>query len=288
MRKLTVLSLILLASPLASSAPPTKSEAAAIPLTAGEIQREAWDTKQYPHLMGFLKSIDISKRVFPTDPRNAKFILAPTYFDPTIEMWSGFFKSCAEDHLTLLRAFGLLSREIKKRNVVVWGSGAAFEQAVAVNHIDLGLAIPAHNVGAAVWSPLPRSQDPDFELHMKVFYTEAFIHQFQDEVLPANLKVGYGDKQTYWYDGKQYTYPTVDADIVYGMKDGVGFRNIKGIGGQKRGFMGFMQKMLFFLPDAIHSMLINEKTGTMVTEAMINTNVKDFEKNPLYSVKIKE
>ena len=57
---------------------------------------------------------------------------------------------------------------------------------------------------------------------------------------------------------------------------------------QKRGFLGFMQKVLFFLPDAISSMTIDEKSGSMVTEAMVNTTVKEFETNRLYSVKIKE
>jgi hypothetical protein len=44
--------------------------------------------------------------------------------------------------------------------------------------------------------------------------------------------------------------------------------------------------VLFFLPDAVDSMTINEKKGAMITEAMINTTVEDFEKNPLYSIKI--
>lgn len=257
-------------------------------LTPAEIAREAQDAQRYPVFMGYLKTVDISPRLFPTDPHNAKFIPTSKYFDPSLEMWSGFFKAAAADHLTCLRAFGLLSREIKKRGYVVWGSGQAFEDAVKNTHVDLGLALPARNIGAAVWVPDPSNKDPEFQLHMTLFYTEPYVHQFPDEILPANLKIGYGEEAAYYYGGKAFHQHTVNTDLYYGDKEGVGFRNIKGIGGQKRGFLGFMQKVLFFLPDAISSMTIDEKSGSMVTEAMVNTTVKNFETNRLYSVKIKE
>jgi hypothetical protein len=201
-------------------------------------------------------------------------------------MWTSFFKAAAADKLTALRAFGLIARDIKKRGMIVWGPGATFEKAVVDNNVDLGLALPATHIGTAIWSPDPSNMDPEFQLHLKLFYTEPYIHQFPDHILPANLKIGYGPEMTYFMDGQEYTQHTVDTDIFYGPTKGIGFRNVKGIGGQKRGFLGFMQKVLFFLPDAVDSMTINEKKGAMITEAMINTTVDEFEKNPVYSIKI--
>ncbi len=255
-------------------------------LSASDIAREALDQKLYPNLMKFLASVDVSKGIYQRDPRNAAFISTPYVFTPTLAMWQGFFRAAAADHLTALRAFALLAREIKKEGVVVFGPGETFEKAVGDN-VDLGLALPAQNIGTAIWSPDPNNTDPEFQLHMKIFYTKPYIHRFPDYILPANLKIGYGPEQTYWMNGQEYTQHTVDTDIYDGPVHGVGFRNVQGIGGQKRGFMGFLQKVLFFLPDAVHSMTISEVNDEMITEALVNTVVKNFEKNPIYSIKMK-
>ncbi|MGZ3687667.1 MAG: hypothetical protein ACXVBW_05170, partial [Bdellovibrionota bacterium] len=191
-----------------------------------------------------------------------------------------------KDHLTCLRAFALLSREIKRNGVIVFGPGKDFEKAVSDNHVDLGLALPAHNIGTAIWAPDANNTDPEFQLHLKVFYTEPYIHRFPDNILPANLKIGFGKDETYYMDGQEYHQHTIEADIYDGPTKGVGFRNVKGVGGQKRGFLGFVQKVFFFLPDAVDSMTINEAKDSMITEAMVNTVVKNFEKDPLYSIKI--
>ncbi len=256
-------------------------------LSSEELTREKMDAKNYPYFMKFIKTIDVSNSIYPTDPKNQHWIQSTHYFKPTLQMWNGFLQAAAADHLTCLRAFAILAREVKKNGMVVFGPGSLFELAVQKNRIDTGLSIPAKNLGGAIWSPDPNNSDPEFMAHIKIFYTEPFLHQFPDQVLPANLKIGYGTPQTYWMDDLQYTQPSVDADIYYGQHLGVGFRNIKGIGGQKRGVLGFFQKILFFLPDAIDSMTIHEDQGVMVTEALMNTVVKNFETDPIYSVKIK-
>ena len=170
---------------------------------------------------------------------------------------------------------------------MVFGSSKIFEQAVKKNNIDLGLALPARNLGAAVWSPDPDHKDPEFLAHIKVFYTESYVHQFPDEILPANLKIGFAKPETYWLNGQQYNQAALDADIYYGSEHGIGFRNVKGVGGQKRGILGMFQKVFFFLPDAVNSMFIDEKKGEMITEALVNTVVEKFETNPIYSIKVK-
>lgn len=256
-------------------------------LSRAEVLREVSDEKTYPHFMAYLKGVSRMGNLRAVDPRNAGLIKSTHYFDPTPELWNGFFKAAAADHLTCLRAFVLLAREVKKNGIVVFGPGNLFEEAVKNNHVDLGLAIPAHNLGAAVWTPDPKKTDPEFLVHIKIFYTESFVHQFPDEVLPANMKVGFNQPENYWLGDKEYSQPSVEADLYYGPIQGVGFRNVKGIGGQKRGLLGFFQKVLFFLPDAIDSMTIHEDKGEMVTEALVNTSVKDFETKPIYAIKIK-
>jgi hypothetical protein len=289
----TVLGFVLLAcNAFAGEAPtPTASKPfSALPkllpavLDPAESTRESQDLAKYPTLMKYLGGLDLASRVTPSDPRNVKLIPTSHVYLPSMDDWKGFWKASSTDKLTCLRAFGMLARKIKKEGVVVFGPGSVFERSVAENKVDLGLALPAHNIGTAIWSPNPSNPDPEFEVHIRVFYTEAYTHQFPDDVLPANLKIGYGDPESYWLDGKEFKQPTIDADIYYG-PHGVGFKNVKGVGGQKRGFMGFLQKLAFFLPDAVSSMTINEHEDTLVTEAIINTTVEKFEKTPIYAIK---
>jgi len=283
--------LIALGSSVAAAETPAPVEFAKLPkllpaiIDAAESAREAEDTKRYPHLMGYLNSLDLASKVVPSDPRNAKLIPTSYVYLPTVRDWERFWDAASADHLTCLRAFGMLARKIKREGVVVFGPGSTFEKSVAARKVDLGLALPAHNIGTAVWYPNPKNPDPEFQVHIRVFYTEPYVHEFPDDILPANLKIGYGDPESYWLDGKEFKQPTIDADIYYGPKNGVGFRNVKGVGGQKRGFMGFLQKVMFFLPDAVSSMTINEKEDKLVTEAIVNTVVEKFENTPKYAIR---
>jgi hypothetical protein len=254
-------------------------------LTASEVAREVLDESSYPSFAQFLKSVRPEQGMRLVDPRNRHLIPTAQVFVPSPELWRAFFRAAAADRMTVLRAFALVAREIKKHGVVMFGPGRDFEQAVREEGIDLGLALPASNVALGIWSPDPKVKDPEFLLHLKVFYTEAYTHRFPDEILPANLKIGLGAPETYWLDGTAFRQPTVTADLYYGPKKGVGFRNVRGVGGQKRGFLGFMQKLFFFLPDAVDAMRINEDTGEMVTEAIVDTTVKDFERDPRYAIK---
>jgi hypothetical protein len=52
--------------------------------------------------------------------------------------------------------------------------------------------------------------------------------------------------------------------------------------------VGLLQKVFFFLPDAVHSMLIDEKRDVMVTEALVNTTVDQFETRRAYQILIRE
>lgn len=241
------------------------------------------DFERYPNMMRFIKSVP-SFRLEPRPAGNEHLIKAEHVHRPTQELWDGFFKAAVKDKLTNLRAFALIAREIKMRGVTVYGPGSVFENAVRDNGIDLGLSLPAKNIGFAVWEPDSAIQDPEFLLHLSVVYSERFIHQFPDEVLPANLKIGYGDEVDYYLDGQKRRGYLLTADIYYG-PSGIGFKNVHGVGGQKRGTAGFFQKLLFFLPDAVSSMLIHETTNTMVTESVFDTVVENFETRDVYQIR---
>lgn len=256
-------------------------------LTRNELLRVQEDEKTYPHFMEFVKRVHKMGSIRPMDKRNGHLSKASHFFEPNQELWDEFFKAAVADRLTCLRAFTLLAREVKKSGMVVFGPGKIFEDAVKNNKIDLGLAVPARNIGAAIWVPDPSVSDPEFLVHLKIFYTDSFIHQFPDEVLPANLKIGFNEPVKYWLNGESFSQPAVEADLYYGAKKGIGFRNVKGVGGQKRGLIGFFQKVLFFLPDAVDSMTIREDKGEMITEALVNTTVKEFETKPFYAIRTK-
>src|SRR5262249_18493845 len=98
--------------------------------------REAEDLQKYPQLMTYLNSLNLASQVVPSDPRNAKWVKTSHVYVPTMDDWKGFWLASAEDHVTCLRAFGLLSRKIRKEGVVVFGPGSTFEKSVADNHID--------------------------------------------------------------------------------------------------------------------------------------------------------
>jgi len=255
-------------------------------LSEQDIARREQDKKSFPHFMSFVDSIEIKKGIRPVDLRNKHLVKASHVFTPTPPMWNGFFQAAAKDKMTVLRAFSTLARELKGHGVVMMGPGKIFEQAVKVNGVDLGLAMPAKNVGFAIWHPDPGHKDPEFQAHLKVFYTKSYIHRFPDHILEANLKIGYGQEDSYWYQGQEYTQVTIDVDIFNGENNGIGFRNVKGVGGQKRGLLGFLQKVFFFLPDAVDAMVIQEKTGVMTTYAFVNNEVANFESTQKYSISV--
>jgi hypothetical protein len=246
---------------------------------------EKRDLERYPNMMRFIKTFPNPKiEALPAGNEHlTKSLKIMQVVKPT---WDEFFACAIKDRLTNLRAFALAAREFKSRGITVFGPGRYFEDSVRMNNIDLGLSLPATHIGLGIWEPDSSVKDPEFLLHLRVVYNERYIHKFPDEVLPANLKIGYGDETDYAVDGKKYHGYLLTSDLYMG-PNGVGFKNVKGVGGQKRGLLGFFQKVLFFLPDAVHSMVINEKENTLVTEALINTVVNEFETREIYRIRYK-
>ncbi|HRK01291.1 MAG TPA: hypothetical protein PLH57_01380 [Oligoflexia bacterium] len=246
-------------------------------------KEEQSDYLRFPNLIRFARSIS-TDTLIATPPGNQHLIAAKEVFQPSQTVWNDFFAAAVADKATNLRAFAIIAREVKRRGITLYGPGKDFERAVSDNKIDLGLSLPATKIGLGIWAPNPANTDPEYQLSLSVIYSERYIHQFPDEVLPANLKIGFGDQVEYEIDGQKQSGFILTADVFNG-PNGIGFKNVKGVGGQKRGLLGFFQKVFFFLPDAVHSMTINEKENTMITEALIDTVVKDFETREVYRIR---
>jgi len=241
------------------------------------------DKSRFPGFIKYLNAIQF-KPLKAIEKGNEKFSHAKLVYWGTRQDWDRFFQKAATENLTNLKAFALLSREVKKHKVTLYGPGKDFMDAVSGNNIDLGLSIPATNVAMAVWAPVNDPKQPGLVLHIKIIYWKPFKHRFRDEVLPATLKIGMGETVEFYLDGKRHKGQLIEADIYYG--EFTGFRRIKGVGGLKHGILGFFQKLLFFLPDAVSAMVIRPD-GVMVTEALMNTEVKNFENEAKYVIKFK-
>jgi len=257
-------------------------------LAAEELRRERLDGTVYPAFTEFLELLDIPSFATRTDSRNSAWIPSRHFLKPTRRLWKEFFQAAAADRLTAIRALALLGRELKSSGAVLMGGGTDYERAVEETGAELGLALPAKNIGAIFIVPDPAVQAPGFLAHLKVFYTQSYVHRFQDEILPADLKIAESEKAAYWIDGTERLEPSITADLFYGEETGVGFRNVKGIAGKRHGFMGFLQSILFFIPDSVGSMVIDERSGKLVTEAFMGTEVPDFEKDPRYAITVSQ
>src|SRR5271156_4521994 len=86
---------------------------------------DARDARRFPHTMSFLKGMRMEK-AGPVTYGNEHLIHAAQVSETSPGLWDQFFKSAAADHLTILRAFGLLAREFKNRGVSVFGPGTGF------------------------------------------------------------------------------------------------------------------------------------------------------------------
>jgi hypothetical protein len=85
-----------------------------------------------------------------------------------------------------------------------------------------------------------------------------------------------------WDDGAEIrTAYIVEGRIMYG-DAGVGYVDVSGIGGRKHGLLGVMQKVFFFLPDAIDGMVV--RGGDLHVNAIMNQRVEGFESALRYAV----
>jgi hypothetical protein len=207
---------------------------------------------------------------------------------PSVELTqddlNGFFDACASDGATILRAIGFVGRAVHQTGVTVFMDGRLIRNALTRRNLALGLAMPVDDLAFFAYVP-DAWVDPNYQCRFVAAYTRSYEHRFPKEVLDATLRIGTGKSATIANPWKRppttETVYLVEGAIVYG-DAGVGLVNITGVGGKKHGILGAVQRILFFLPDAIDSMII--RNGDLYVKALVSQRVRDFERLPQYAV----
>ncbi len=244
-----------------------------------------WDRTHYPAMTAHLKRC---LRDHPEDApipevyhdlvkRDRAFILGRREVE-------GFFDAAAEDGVTMLRGMAIVASEFGARDAVFTSSGRQVEEVIDAGY-DIGLALPAKHMVRYFYVPdAGLKSQAGFASRFYAIFDRQYEHEFREEVLDANLEVGTGREVPYIDEetGSIETGYLVEATIWNGPE--VGFKDVEGIGGTKRGgVVSWLQTILFFLPDAIDGMVIVE--GDLRVEALLNQTVPDFEKRDVYRVR---
>ncbi|MAE71180.1 MAG: hypothetical protein CME06_12030 [Gemmatimonadetes bacterium] len=227
--------------------------------------------------------LDVDERVAPLLGGNGILAARSTFDD-----LSDYFQACSEDSLTMLRSMGAIASLARDTNTLIYMDGRTVQRAMADLSLTPGLALPIENMRLFAYIPNPEraAADSSFQCDILAIFDTQYKHRFQKEVLDANLKIGTGELASvvdiFSEDPAEW-----EGYLVRGMisksEERVGFMEVSGIGGEKRGLMGFMQKVLFFLPDAIDAMTLDSK-GTMTTKALIDERIEGFEGMRKYQV----
>ena len=249
------------------------------------------DLKKYPNFVHFLIGmINRERHRLNVDERVAKFLGGNGRWAirASVEDLKNYFQACSDDGLTMLRTMGAAASLWRKANTLNYMDGRDVNRAMKELNLSSGLALPITNL--RLFAYIPNSEkaqrDEAYQCDILAVYDKEYKHRFQKEVLDANLKIGTGDTATFvdiFSDEQgEWTGYMIKGVMKYS-DEHVGFMEISGVGGEKRGFMGFLQKIFFFLPDAIDAMTL-DKNGDMTTIALINETVEGFERQRKYQV----
>ena len=164
-------------------------------------------------------------------------------------------------------------------------SGDPLNAAIESLHLDLGLALPLRELGAFAWLPQYDPEDPTRLMRLNMIYRKQYIHRFRKEILPVDLKMGYGETVRFIDNGIERDGYLTYMDF-YVSDNRIGFDNIKGLAGRRQGFLGLLQRIFFFLPDDVVGMYV--ENNELVAKALITMRVPNFETTPKYQMRIRE
>lgn len=207
---------------------------------------------------------------------------------PSLEMTQqdvdDFFRACAADRATILRAIGFVARVVHQTGITVYMDGRLVRNALVRQNLDIGLAMPVDHLVLFAYVP-DAWIEPDYQCRFIAAYGQSYEHRFPKEVLDATLRLGTGRSAVMVNPWKtppvSETVYVVEGRIIYGER-GIGLVGIRGVGGRKHGVLGTVQRVLFFLPDAIDAMVIRD--GDLHVKAIVSQRVRGFEQLPRYAV----
>lgn len=230
-----------------------------------------------PHLNRFLSDLDTREPV-----------VSPTALIPYLEDslaiqlsrhdMEVLLSAAADDSLTLLRATVLFAKWVKIRGTPVFVKGKAVEEAVQKGYA-LGLTFPVDHLAYICFVPNP-SMAEDFQAHIRTIYTKQYTYPFDKDIFNANVLIQ-GQEVTYEENDRRRIGYLVTTDVYNNIKRAL-YTNVQGILGQKRGMLGFFQKVFFFVPKTLNGLELTQ--GDLIINAFINQTIENFEYEPRYRV----
>ena len=244
------------------------------------------DPSAYPNVHKFFTSTDLDLfKGGPVPAANRWWCPADDYIAPPQEAIAAFLRAAASDELTAIRWLALMSKALHAEGLAMCASGDPFNAAITSLNLDLGLAPPLRELGAFAWLPQHDPDDPTRRMRLNLIYRTQYIHRFRKEIFPVALKMGYGETVRFIDHGVERDGYLTYMDF-YVSDDRIGFDNIRGLAGRRQGLLGLLQRILFFLPDDVAAMYI--ENNALVAKALITVRVSDFETIPKYRMRIRE
>ncbi|HIO21810.1 MAG TPA: hypothetical protein EYN18_05360 [Nitrospirales bacterium] len=244
------------------------------------------DVNRYPNVHQFFSAINLN--VFkegPVSEANRWWCPAEDYIAPPQGAIAVFLRAAVRDELTAIRWLALMSKVLHAEGLAMCTSGDVLNAAIESLNLDLGLALPLRELGAFAWLPQYDPEDPTRLMRLNLIYRKQYIHRFRKEILPVDLKIGYGETVRFIDHGIEQNGYLTYMDF-YVSEDRIGFDNIKGLAGRRQGFLGLLQRILFFLPDDVVGMYV--ENNALVAKALITMRVPNFETTPKYQMRIRD
>ena len=188
------------------------------------------------------------------------------------------FTAAERDSLTMLRVNVVLAQWIAERNVPVYASGEAVDEALAAG-FTLGLTFPLNHVAYLFFLPDPAQTD-DFLVHIRVLYDINYTFRFDQDILDADVIV-HGAETSFADDGGPRTGYLVTLEL-YDDLAWARYTNIEGLSERKRGVEGFLQWVFFFIPKTLDGLELQD--GHLQIKAFVDQTILDFERLARYQV----
>ena len=244
------------------------------------------DPRGYPHVHAFFQSIDLGAlQGVPVADGNRWWCPVNEYIVPPQEAIEAFFRAAVHDRLTTIRSFALMAAVLHAEGVALCAPGDLLNAAVTSLHLDLGLALPLRELGAVSWLPQYDREHPARIMRIHLIYRKQYIHRFRKEILPVDLTIGAGEAVRFIDDGLERDGYLIGMDF-HASDDRIGFDNIQGLAGRRQGVLGLVQRILFFLPDDIASLYVED--DVLVASALMTMRVPKFETTAKYQMRIHE
>lgn len=231
-----------------------------------------------PHLDAFLAGLE-QREPQPVPPGLRAFAGDSTALRLNAADVIDMFTAAEQDTLTLLRVNVVLARWIAERNVPLYASGEAIDEALDEGY-SLGLTFPLHHVSYLFFSP-DTARSSDFLVHIRALYDVNYTFRFDRDILNADVIV-HGAETAYTDDGGPRTSYLVTLEL-YDELEWARYTDFEGLSGRKRGVAGFFQRVFFFIPKTLDGLELRD--GHLKIKAFVDQNIEDFERLERYHVR---